>query len=58
MVKREELKADIEGMRVILIGDQHELPLLDLSVRKFTARVKDWSGDVSNMLVERMTELC
>ncbi|KAF8254179.1 hypothetical protein K440DRAFT_652243 [Wilcoxina mikolae CBS 423.85] len=46
MVKREELKAEIEGMRVILIGDQHELPLLDLSVKKFTARVKDWSGDM------------
>lgn len=56
MVKREELTAEIEGMRVILIGDQHELPLLDLSVKRFTARVKDWSGDVSDVLVKTITE--
>jgi vacuolar protein sorting-associated protein 13A/C len=46
IVKREELNANFAGMRVILIGDQHELPLLDLSVKHFTARIKDWSGDV------------
>lgn len=46
IVKREELTAEFNGMRVILIGDQHELPLLDLSVKHFTARVRDWSGDV------------
>jgi vacuolar protein sorting-associated protein 13A/C len=49
MVKREELNAGIDGMRVILIGDQHELPLLDLSVKKFTAKVRDWSGEVSDI---------
>jgi vacuolar protein sorting-associated protein 13A/C len=46
-IRREELKAEIEGIRVILIGDQHELPLMDLSVKRFTASVRDWSGDVS-----------
>ncbi|KAH8145466.1 uncharacterized protein LAJ45_10436 [Morchella importuna] len=46
IVKREELTAEFNGMRVILIGDQHELPLLDLSVKKFTARVRDWSGEM------------
>ena len=50
MIRREELKAEIEGMRVILIGDQHELPLLDLSMKKFTARVMDWSGEVSDIV--------
>lgn len=46
IVKREELTAEFNGMRVVLIGDQHELPLLDLSVKHFTARVRDWSGDM------------
>lgn len=46
IVKREELTAEFNGLRVILIGDQHELPLLDLSVKHFTARVRDWSADV------------
>lgn len=46
IVKREELTAEFNGMRVVLIGDQHELPLLDLSVKHFTARIRDWSGDM------------
>lgn len=50
IVKREELTANFAGMRVILIGDQHELPLLDLSVKHFNARVKDWSGEVCHPL--------
>ncbi|KAI9852282.1 MAG: hypothetical protein M1838_001170 [Thelocarpon superellum] len=44
VLKREELEAEIEGMRVVLIGDLHELPLLDLSVRPFAVGVRDWSG--------------
>ena len=50
-VRREELKAEIAGMRVILIGDTHELPLLDVSVKHFTARLKDWTGEVSGTTV-------
>lgn len=46
IVKREELTAEFNGMRLVLIGDQHELPLLDLSVKHFTARIRDWSGDM------------
>ena len=43
-MKREELAAQIEGIRVILIGDLHELPLLDFSVKKFDVNVRDWTG--------------
>ena len=43
-MKREELNASVQGIRVILIGDLHELPLIDWSVKKFEAQVKDWSG--------------
>ena len=43
-VKRsEELTASLDGMRVILIGDVHELPILDLSVKDFTAMATNWS---------------
>lgn len=52
-VRREELKAEIAGMRVILIGDTHELPLLDVSVKSFTVKLKDWTGDVSTKSAER-----
>ncbi|MCJ1472238.1 hypothetical protein MMC13_000885 [Lambiella insularis] len=43
VMKREELNAEIQGIRVILIGDLHELPLIDWSVKKFDVDVKDWS---------------
>ncbi|KAL8703518.1 MAG: hypothetical protein Q9201_003303 [Fulgogasparrea decipioides] len=44
VMKREEMTATLEGIRVILIGDLHELPLIDWSVRKFNVDVRDWSG--------------
>lgn len=51
ILKREELTVVIDGIRVILIGDLHELPLLDWSVKKFEVDVRDWSsamtGDTS-----------
>ena len=44
LMKREEMTATIEGIRVILIGDLHELPLLDWSVKRFNMDVRDWSN--------------
>ncbi|RAK82781.1 membrane morphogenesis protein VPS13 [Aspergillus fijiensis CBS 313.89] len=43
ILKREELNAQVDGLRVILIGDLHDLPLLDWSVKKFNVDVRDWS---------------
>ena len=34
-LRREDLKAHIDGFRLVLIGDQHELPFLDWSVESF-----------------------
>jgi vacuolar protein sorting-associated protein 13A/C len=42
--KHEELIATLDGMRVILIGDLHELPILDLSVKSFTTTANDWTS--------------
>jgi vacuolar protein sorting-associated protein 13A/C len=42
----EELTATVDGFRVILIGDLHELPILDLSVKKFTATAQNWSTNL------------
>ena len=44
VLKREELNAQIDGLRIILIGDLHDLPLLDWSVKKFNVDVRDWSA--------------
>jgi vacuolar protein sorting-associated protein 13A/C len=44
VLKREEMNAEVQGIRVILIGDLHELPLIDWSIKKFTVDVRDWSG--------------
>jgi len=47
ILKREELSAKIDGVRVVLIGDLHDLPLLDWSVKKFDVDVRDWSSTLS-----------
>ena len=47
ILKREEMKIQLEGIRVVLIGDLHELPILDWSVKKFAIEVQDWSGPMT-----------
>lgn len=42
----EELTATVDGIRVVLIGDVHELPILDLSVKNFTATAENWSSNL------------
>lgn len=49
-VRSEELKAEIAGVRVVLIGDTHELPLLDVSIKSFTVKLRDWTGEVRSTL--------
>ena len=44
ILKREQANIHISGIRVVLIGAVHELPILDWSVQKFGINVKDWSG--------------
>jgi len=47
IIKREEMKISIQGIRVVLIGDKHELPMLDWSVKKFNVDVRDWSENMT-----------
>lgn len=47
VLKREEMKVQMEGIRVVLIGDLHELPILDWSVKKFDIDVRDWTGNLT-----------
>ncbi|KAL6231310.1 hypothetical protein BDW75DRAFT_48238 [Aspergillus navahoensis] len=47
VLQREELKAQVDGIRVILIGDLHDLPLLDWSVKKFNVDARDWSSTLT-----------
>ena len=47
VLKREEMKIQMDGIRVVLIGDQHELPILDWSVKKFAIDVRDWTGNMT-----------
>ena len=47
LMKREEMTATIEGIRVVLIGDLHELPMFDWSVKKFNVDVRDWSASMT-----------
>ncbi|KAI1434010.1 vacuolar protein sorting-associated protein 13 [Xylaria sp. CBS 124048] len=44
--RHEELTATLEGIRVVLIGDIHELPIVDLSIKNLTASAVDWSTNL------------
>lgn len=44
--KHEEISATIDGVRVVLIGDLHELPILDVGVKTFTATAENWSTNL------------
>jgi vacuolar protein sorting-associated protein 13A/C len=47
VLKREEMRIQMDGIRVVLIGDTHELPMLDWSVKKFAVEVRDWTANMS-----------
>lgn len=47
IVKAEKFSARIGGIRVVLIGDVHELPIVDLDVKPFEVTAKDWSTDLT-----------
>lgn len=44
--RHEELSATVEGIRVVVIGDLHELPILDLGIKDFTASAENWSTNL------------
>lgn len=50
----ETLSATVEGIRVVLIGDVHELPILDIGIKNFTASAENWS---SNLKAETAIDL-
>ncbi|AET41679.1 membrane morphogenesis protein VPS13 Ecym_8410 [Eremothecium cymbalariae DBVPG len=46
ILKAENMDIDFAGMRLVLIGDVHELPILDFNIKPFTIDAKDWSSNV------------
>ncbi|RSL40809.1 hypothetical protein CEP53_013138 [Fusarium sp. AF-6] len=52
--RHEELSVTVDGIRVVLIGDVHELPILDLGIKKFSAAAENWS---SNLKAETAMDL-
>ncbi|KAL1957788.1 hypothetical protein VTO42DRAFT_5506 [Malbranchea cinnamomea] len=47
IMQKEEMAIEVDGVRVILIGDVHVLPLLDWRVNKFNIVVRDWSAEMT-----------
>ncbi|KAH8555467.1 hypothetical protein BGW37DRAFT_419803 [Umbelopsis sp. PMI_123] len=43
VVASEMLKATFQGMRLVLIEDIHELPLIDMNLEQFSIKASDWS---------------
>ncbi|OCH96150.1 vacuolar protein sorting-associated protein 13 [Obba rivulosa] len=44
LVSKEQLRASFDGLRLVLIGDLHEQPLLHFKVKPFSAEAQDWSS--------------
>ncbi|KAK3689238.1 hypothetical protein B0T22DRAFT_461182 [Podospora appendiculata] len=54
----EELTATVDGIRVVLIGDLHELPILDLSIKAFTTTAENWSTNLkAEVAIEMYTNI-
>lgn len=49
VLKGETLNADFGGFRVILLGDVHEMPILDMKIGPFTVKAKDWSHNLDGV---------
>lgn len=46
-VRGEEFETVIGGARLVLIGDVHELPVLDMGIKPFEVKVTNWSTDLN-----------
>ena len=42
----EELILTVEGTRMVLLGDVHELPIIDMSVKTFTIHAENWTSNL------------
>ncbi|KAI5284726.1 hypothetical protein KEM55_000935, partial [Ascosphaera atra] len=47
VVESEELVAQVDGVRVVIIAEGHELPLFDWNTKRFDVVVRDWSSHLS-----------
>ncbi|CCF60631.1 hypothetical protein KAFR_0L00240 [Kazachstania africana CBS 2517] len=50
VLKAETFDADFGGLRMILLGDVHEMPILDMHISPFTAVAKDWSTELDALV--------
>jgi len=46
IIKGERLKFNLKGLRMVLIGDVHELPILDFDIKAFEVTAKNWSTEL------------
>ncbi|QPG76144.1 hypothetical protein FOA43_003530 [Brettanomyces nanus] len=46
LVKAEKFKANLGGVRLVMIGDVHELPVIDMQIKPFEILAKNWSTDL------------
>lgn len=47
IVKGEEFNGNLGGARLVLIGDVHELPVIDMGIKPFEVKVLNWSSELS-----------
>ncbi|KAL6309957.1 vacuolar protein sorting-associated protein 13 [Sparassis latifolia] len=46
LISKEQFKGSFDGLRLVVIGDLHEQPMLHVRVKPFILGAKDWSGEM------------
>ncbi|KAI5294364.1 hypothetical protein KEM52_004170 [Ascosphaera acerosa] len=46
ILQQEEMTIQVDGLRIVIIGEGHELPLFDWNTQRFDVAVRDWSSHV------------
>ncbi|KAK9474293.1 uncharacterized protein V1510DRAFT_428530 [Dipodascopsis tothii] len=54
LLRSEELNVHFDGLRLVLIGGVHELPLLDMCIRQFPFNLRNWSTEMDASLSVEM----
>lgn len=53
MIRGEQMNINFEGLRFVIIGMSHELPVMDMCIRAFAVTAQNWS---SNLRVDMAAE--
>ncbi|CAG8518582.1 8655_t:CDS:10 [Ambispora gerdemannii] len=46
ILRREKLRATLQGTQLVMIGDEHDIPMIDMNATEIIVNVADWSSQI------------